>query len=93
MSELNCWLWLSVCKGISAAAAQKYLRRFGSAKEVYYAPESELREVKGATAQEVKALLHRDLSRAERIRAACEKQGLRILCLQDADYPERLRNI
>lgn len=93
MSDLNCWLWLSQCKGVSAAGAQKYLRRFGSAKGVYYAPESELREAEGATAQEVKALLNRDLARAERIRAACEKQGVRILCLQDADYPERLRNI
>ena len=93
MSDLNCWLWLSLCKGIGAAGAQKYLRRFGSAKGVYYAPESQLREVDGATQQEVKALLNRDLSRAERIRAACEKQEVRILCLQDADYPERLRNI
>ena len=93
MSDLNSWLWLSLCRGVSAAAAQKYLRRFGSAKGVYYASESELREVEGATAQEIKALLNRDPDRAERVRAACEKQGVRILCLQDADYPERLRNI
>ena len=93
MSDLNCWLWLSLCRGLSAAGAQKFLRRFGSAKGVYYAPESELREVEGATPQEVKALLNRDLARAERVRAACEDQGVRILCLQDADYPERLRNI
>ena len=57
MSDLNSWLWLSLCRGVSAAAAQKYLRRFGSAKGVYYASESELREVEGATAQEIKALL------------------------------------
>ncbi len=93
MSDQNCWLWLSLCRGLSAAGAQKFLRRFGSAKGVYYAPESELRDVEGATVQEVKALLNRDLARAERVRAVCEKQGVRILCLQDADYPERLRNI
>lgn len=93
MSDLNCWLWLSLCRGVSAAVAQRFLRRFGSAKGVYYASESELREVEGATVREVKALLDRDLSRAERVRTACEKQGVRILCLQDADYPERLRNI
>lgn len=93
MSDLNCWLWLSLCKGVSAASAQKYLRRFGSAKGVYYAAESELREVEGATGAEIKALMNRDLTRAERVRAACEKQGVRILCLQDADYPDRLRNI
>lgn len=93
MSDLSCWLWLSTCRGLTAAGAQKYLRRFGTAKEVYYAPESELRQVEGAAPQEVKALLDRDLGRARRIQETCAKQGVRILCLQDADYPERLRNI
>ena len=93
MSDLSCWLWLASCKGLSAARAQKYLHRFGSAKEIYYAPESELRQVEGATAQELKALLNRDLSLADGIRSDCARLGIRILCLQDADYPERLRNI
>ncbi len=93
MSDLSCWLWLSSRKGLSAAGAQKYLRRFGTAKGIYYAPESELRQVEGATANEVKALLDRDLDGARRIQAECAGSGVRILCLQDADYPERLRNI
>ena len=93
MSELRCWLWLSNRKGLSAAAAQKYLRRFGSAKGIYYAPEDELRWVEYATPQEITALLDRDLSMAERIQETCAKQGVHILCIQDADYPDRLRNI
>ncbi len=93
MSDLHCWLWLSRRPGLSAAAAQKYLRRFGSAKGVYYAPESELKQVEGATAPELKSLLDRDLREAERIGQSCAEKGIRIICRQDADYPERLANI
>ena len=93
MSDQSCWLWLAGRSGLSAAGAQKYLRRFGTAKGVYYAPESELKLVEGATAGEVKTLLDRDLRQAERVQETCARQGVHILSLQDADYPERLRNI
>lgn len=93
MSDLSCWLWLSLCKDLTAAGAQKYLRRFGTAKGVYYASESDLRQVEGASPKEVKALLNRNMDRVQRVQETCAKEGVRILCLQDADYPERLRNI
>jgi DNA processing protein len=93
MSDLSCWLWLSLCKDMTAAGAQKYLRRFGTAKGVYYAPESDLRQVEGAAPKEVKALLNRNMDRVQRVQETCAREGVRILCLQDADYPERLRNI
>jgi DNA processing protein len=36
---------------------------------------------------------HKDISRAEAIEENCRRQGIRILCMQDAAYPDRLRNI
>ncbi len=49
--------------------------------------------MEGATAPELKSLLDRDLREAERIGQSCAEKGIRIICRQDADYPERLANI
>ena len=93
MSDQRCWLWLSTRKGLSAAAVQKFLWRFGSAMHIYYASEDDLRWVENVTDREIRALLDRDMALAESIQETCAKQGVRILCLQDADYPARLRSI
>lgn len=93
MSDLLSWLWLSECKGLTARSAVKYLQHFGGAKELYYAGEDALRQVEGATRSEVEALCRKDLRRAEKLEQQCREKEIRILCMQDAAYPERLRNL
>ena len=93
MSDLRYWLWLANLQGFSPLMARRYLRAFPSIKELYLAGESELRQVPGATAPEVRTLCRKDIYLAEEIEATCRKQGIQILCQQDAAYPDRLRNI
>ena len=93
MSDLRYWLWLACLRGLSPGAAGRYLRAVGTPRELFLAGEDRLRLVEGARAAEVKALCFKDISQAEAIEENCRRQGIRILCLQDAAYPDRLRNI
>ena len=94
MSDLRYWLWLSSLRGLNPAAAARYLRAVGSPRDLFLARESTLRRVEGAAENEIQAICSsKDISRAEAIEENCRRQGIRILCLKDASYPERLRNI
>ena len=94
MSDLRYWLWLSNLQGLSPRSAVRFLRAVGSPRELFLAGENALRRVEGVRSSEVEALCkHKDISRAEAIEENCRRQGIRILCMQDAAYPDRLRNI
>lgn len=89
---LEYWLWLSSCAA-SVRAKAALLDRFGDAEAAFFAPEGAFAELAGVSKREAEVFEARDLRRAEEIAAACERQELRILTLQDAAYPRRLRHI
>lgn len=93
MSDVRYWLWLSRLKGVTAFAAKRYLHAFPSVKALYLAGEMELRQVEAARESEIRALLNKNIAEAESIEEACRARGIRILCLPDAAYPDRLRSI
>ena len=92
MSELRSWLWLAQ-SGVSPMIARRCLRAVGSVKELFLCDPGSLRGVEGLRAGDLRALANKDISGAESIEEHCRKTGVRILCLQDADYPDRLRSI
>ncbi len=92
MSDLRYWLWLAQL-GISPRIARRCLRAAGGVKELFLADPRSFAGVEGIRAGDVRALERKDISRAEAIELSCRKTGVRILCLQDADYPDRLRSI
>lgn len=92
MAALQYWLWLSSA-GLRPRAKAAILARYGDAEAAFFAPEGEFAELSGVSKSEAAALEKRDLLLAGQIQDACEEQGLRILTLQDADYPRRLRQI
>ena len=92
MAALEYWLWLSACE-VSPRAKAALLDRFGDAERAYLAPPGAFAGIPGLSRQEAEKLEKRDLSRVRDIAIACEQQELRILTLQDAAYPTRLRNI
>lgn len=93
MSEVKYWLWLTQLKNLGNLSAAKYIRHFGSVKTLYFASKAELAGVPGAADAEITALLNKDLSAAEAIEEKCARLGAEVLSIQDAAYPERLRNI
>ncbi len=92
MAALEYWLWLS-SSGVSPKAKAALLARFGDAETAFFAPPKAFEKLEGVSAQEAQRLEKRELRRAHEIAGACERQGIRILTLQDAAYPVRLRNI
>ena len=61
--------------------------------EAYYAPLGGFDTVADLTARERAILDRRDLDRAEEILEVCQRENIHILTLQDASYPERLKEI
>ena len=93
MSALKYWVWLSECRGVSNQTRLALLRHFGSPEDVFYADAGEILLTEGITREQAKALEDHKLDKADRILADCQRLGLRILTIQDAEYPGRLQNI
>ena len=94
MSALKYWVWLSECRGVSNQTRLALLRHFGSPEDVFYADQGELLLTEGISREQAAALeSDRKLDKADRVLADCQRLGLRILTIQDAEYPGRLQNI
>ena len=93
MASLKYWVWLAECRGLSNQTRLALLRHFGSPEDVYYADAEELSLAEGMTRPQLAALEDHSLDKAEQILADCQRLGLRILTVQDAEYPGRLQNI
>ncbi len=93
MSGLKYWIWLTSLRLLGSAKAGIALDYFGSPENAFFADEEELSLVEGLTASDRIQLADKDLDRAERILEQCEMGGVGIVTLQDAQYPDRLKNI
>ena len=93
MAGLKYWVWLSEVKGLTNRSKLLLLDHFGTPENVYYADEDEYRLVSGIEPRQIALLAEKSTEQADRILGACSRLGLRLLTMQDADYPTRLRNI
>lgn len=93
MAGLKYWVWLSEVKGLSNRSKLLLLQHFGTPEEIYYASAEEYRLVEDLPFKQTELLADKSLADADRILGDCQRLGLRILTMQDADYPVRLRNI
>ena len=93
MAGLKYWVWLSEVKGLTNRSKLLLLDYFGTPENVYYADEDEYRLVEGIEPRQIALLAEKSLENADCILGACSRLGLRLLTMQDADYPMRLRNI
>ena len=93
MAGLKYWVWLSEVKGLTNRSKLLLLDHFGSPENIFYADEDEYRLVEGIEPRQIALLAEKSMEDADRILGACSRLGLRLLTMQDADYPVRLRNI
>ena len=93
MSALKYWLWLTELPGLTNQTRLALLRHFPTPEDVYYADPEEVLLTEGITREQAKLLEDKDCSGADRILADCQRLDLDILTIQDAGYPNRLRNI
>lgn len=90
---LKYWLWLTERPGLTNQVRLALVRHFGTPEAVYYADREELMLTEGITRAQVRQLEERSLDEAERILEACDRLHQHILTIQDAAYPDRLKNI
>lgn len=92
MAPLKYWLWLTSRKGMDSVAALTVLDRFVTPELAYYADPEEYEHLPLRPIQR-QSLLDKSMDLPERILEQCEMQGLRVMTYQDADYPQRLKNL
>ena len=90
MAELKYWLWLATRRRMGVQGMRTVLERFGTPERAYFADPAEYRFLPPIMAA---ALRDRSIEAGDRIRGDCERLGIRIMTIQDADYPERLRQL
>ena len=93
MSALKYWLWLTELRGLKNQTRLALLRHFGTPEDVFYADAGEILLTEGITREQAAILEDHRLDTADRILADCQRLGLRLLTIQDAEYPGRLKNI
>lgn len=93
MSVLKYWLWLSTLHGIGPRTAKKLIDYFGSPKDIYFGREKHYAAADITEKSELNALGNKNLDRASRIWRDCDELDIRLLTIQDAEYPQRLFNI
>lgn len=93
MAAMKYWVWLSALR-MRPAAKQMLLAHFhGDPERLYYSTEAELEAVSGIRPSDLKAMQLRELETAMDVLARCEMDNISVITLQDAAYPERLKNI
>ncbi|MCL2564017.1 MAG: DNA-protecting protein DprA, partial [Oscillospiraceae bacterium] len=92
MAELKYWIWMNEL-GLNPYVARQILEFFGGPKEVFFAERDAFLEVPGLGERELVALTNKELKHVYRIGNDMQALGGRILTQQDADYPQRLRNV
>ena len=90
---LKFWLWLTHLPGLTNQTRLALLRHFGSPEDIFYADPGEILLVEGITLEQAALLENHKLDAAEKILADCRRLDQNILTIQDAAYPNRLKNI
>ena len=93
MAALKYWLWLAALPRLGSQIKLSLLEHFGEPDKIYYSDREEYFHVEAMTRSAAEALENKNLETADRILGDCDRLGLRIITMQDAEYPDRLRNI
>lgn len=93
MSALKYWVWLTTLSGLSEDAKLLLLHHLGSPESVYYAESEELADIEPLAALDLAPLQDKSLRGAEAILHQCARENIFLVSIQDALYPQRLKNI
>ena len=90
---LKYWIWMAELPGLTNQIRLALLRHFGTPENAFYADAGEILLTEGITREQAEVLDSKSLAAAGKILEDCRRLGLRVLTFQDAEYPNRLRNI
>lgn len=90
---MNYAYWLANIPGIGIRKIQRLLQQVGSARELYYMEEKQLKCLSGLDEKDVSRILESKKRQTERDFELLQKKQIRFVSVEDADYPKRLKNI
>ena len=94
MARLKYWAWLSCVGGVRPLIKYRLVEALGGPDKVFFAAREELQAAEPLLQPgEADKLSDKSMERADKALHFCEERGIRVVTLQDADYPERLRHI
>ena len=94
MARLKYWVWLSCIPNVRPLMKVRLTQAMGGPEAVFFAKRDELLAAEPRLRdREADMLMDKSLSDADRALARCEEKGISLLTLQDALYPDRLRQI
>lgn len=93
MAELKYWVWLSALSDLKPRTRSRLLEEFSEPEKIYFADDKTLLKTDWLTDAERRLLSDKSLERAGAILEKCGEEGVSLLTINDAAYPERLRNI
>lgn len=92
-SDLQYLLWLTEVAALSPVKSVRLLEAFGSAKAVWQADVSRLERCVKLEEKEKQRLANRSLALPNQYLGRCDLHNVRILTIDQPEYPDRLRNI
>lgn len=89
---LTYWLWLTTRIALGPAGVLAVLDRFDTPERAYYGHMEDYEEIP-LPPQARQSLMDKSLDGVKRVLDDCDRLGMEIVTLQDARYPQRLRQI
>jgi DNA processing protein len=93
MARVKHWVWLSCISGVRPVTKYRLVEALGGADKVFFATREELLSKPFVTETEARHLADKSMAFPQQVMETCETKNIQIITLQDAQYPERLRNI
>lgn len=90
MATLKYWIWLTGRTGMTAMRSAALLERFGTPEQVYYSDPGGYEDLPVGLRS---SLRDKSMAEAERVLEQCDQLGISVLTIQDAQYPDCLKNI
>lgn len=91
--ELSYWLWLTTRENITNQKIKYLLRKFYRPSNVYEAQKQDYAALSSFKDPEIDSLCDKSMEGVHSILEQCERQNMKIITVDDADYPEKLRRI
>ncbi|MCI6858207.1 MAG: DNA-processing protein DprA [Eubacterium sp.] len=87
-------IWLTKIKGLGPIKQRSLLKKYRTAQDVFYAKEAELSAIRELTGEDIKQILgSRELDAAKEILEKCMHNEIKVVTLEDSQYPYLAREI
>ncbi len=93
MDKTLLWVWLALHLKPGTHVYQYLLEEFENVENIYECVDSDVNNLPWLYDNQKKKILDKNLDRAKEVIRWCEKSGVKILTLDDEEYPENLKTI